>query len=82
MNRKTSISDNMVLLRLVAPIAVNTSIPFMTRLMPIVTCHNVVAEILDNKQSYLLTDDEYNFAASLMSELANQVMQNNPGTFR
>ena len=71
----------MALLELVAPIAVNTAIPFMTRIMPIATCNKIVTEILDNNQSHLLTDSEYLFAVSLMNELANQAIENNPGTF-
>ena len=68
----TSISDRMALLRKIAPMAVDISVPYASRVMPIATCHSLVKEFIDRDQDDLLDDDEYNFAVDLMNELAEQ----------
>ena len=68
----TGISDKMELLRTSARVAVDSSIPYASRIMPITICHSIVQEFIQNDEDDLLDDDEYNFAVALMNELAEQ----------
>lgn len=71
-NSDTSISDRMSLLKNMAGLATDSSIPYPSRIMPIATCHSIVKEFLEKEEDDLLDDDEYNFAVELMNELADQ----------
>ena len=68
----TSISDRLAMLKNMAQLAVDTSIPYASRIMPICSCHGIIKEILDKKEDNLLDNEEYNFAVELMNELADQ----------
>ena len=68
----TGISDKMELLRTTARAAVDSSVPYSYRIMPIGICHKIVQEFIQNDEDDLLDDDEYNFAVALMNELAEQ----------
>ena len=72
----TGVSDKFALLKAAARTAVDTSIPWTSRIMPIASCHSIVKDILDNKEDDLLDDEEYLFAVSLMNELAEQAALN------
>lgn len=68
----TGISDRMAMLRSMAQMAVDMSIPYEARIMPICSCHSIVKEFLEKEEDELLDDSEYMFAVSLMNELADQ----------
>ena len=72
----TGVSDKFALLKAAARTAVDTSIPWTSRIMPVSTCHRIVRGILDNNEDDLLGDEEYLFAVELMNELADQAALN------